>query len=147
MEHLLEQRYAIKFSVKLGKTGKETHDMIKEAYGDAAMGRLGVFDWHKLFQEGRERVEDDDRSGRPLTSKTKETVSRVKNLLSRDRRMSIRMIADDLSIPQTQVFKMVKENLAMRKEESVRKVCAVSVVRGAKGQPESDLPGSSSSCE
>ena len=53
MERLLEQRYEIKFCVKLGKTGKEIHNMIKEAYGDAAMGRSGVFEWHKLFQECR----------------------------------------------------------------------------------------------
>nr|XP_027310934.1 protein GVQW3-like [Anas platyrhynchos] len=109
MERLLEQRYAIKFCVKLGNKGKETHDMIKEAYGDAAMRR--------------ERVEDNDRSGCPSTSKTNENVSQVKNLLNRDCRMSIRMIADDLSIPQTQVFEMVKENLAMRK------VCAKFVPR------------------
>uniref|UniRef100_A0A8B9ZUC3 Transposase n=1 Tax=Anas zonorhyncha TaxID=75864 RepID=A0A8B9ZUC3_9AVES len=108
-KRLLEQRYAIKFCVKLGKTGKETHDMIKEAYGDAAMGRSCVCEWHKLFREGRERVEDDDRSGHPSTSKTNENV--------------IRMIADDLSIPQTQVFEMVKENLA------TRKVCAKLVPR------------------
>jgi len=79
------------------------------------MGRSCVFEWHKLFREGRERVEDDDRSGHPSTSKTNENVSRVKHLLNHDRRMSSRMIADDLSIPQTQVFEMVKENLAMRK--------------------------------
>uniref|UniRef100_U3I6B1 Mos1 transposase HTH domain-containing protein n=1 Tax=Anas platyrhynchos platyrhynchos TaxID=8840 RepID=U3I6B1_ANAPP len=108
---------------QLGKTGKETHDMIKEAYGDAAMGRLGVFEWHKLFREGRERVEDNDCSGCPSTSKTNENVLRVKNLLNHDRRMSIRMLADDLSIPQTQVFEMVKENLAMRK------VCVKFVLR------------------
>ncbi|GFV49052.1 uncharacterized protein TNCV_5065361 [Trichonephila clavipes] len=35
MERFLEQQYAIKVCVKLGKTGKETHDMVKEAYGDA----------------------------------------------------------------------------------------------------------------
>uniref|UniRef100_A0A8C3CU13 Mos1 transposase HTH domain-containing protein n=1 Tax=Cairina moschata TaxID=8855 RepID=A0A8C3CU13_CAIMO len=123
MERLLEQRDEIKFCVKLSKTGKETHNMIKEAYGDAAMGRSGVFGWHKLFREGRERVEDDDRSRRPSTSKTNENVSRVENLLNCDRRMSVRMIADDLSIPQTQVFEMVKENLAMRK------VCTMFVPR------------------
>ncbi|XP_071879535.1 protein GVQW3-like [Anas platyrhynchos] len=119
----MEQRHTIKFCVKLGKMGKETHNMIKEAYGDAAMGRLGVFEWRKLFREGRERVGDDDHSGRPLTSKTNENVLRVKNLLNRVHRMSIRMIVDDLSIPQTQVFEMVKENLAMRK------VCAKFVPR------------------
>ncbi|GFW74166.1 hypothetical protein TNCV_4177111 [Trichonephila clavipes] len=32
MERFLEQQYTIKFCVKLGKTGEETHDMIKEAY-------------------------------------------------------------------------------------------------------------------
>ncbi|GFS54072.1 uncharacterized protein TNCV_3728921 [Trichonephila clavipes] len=62
MEHFLEQRYAIKFCIKLGKTGKDTNDMIEEAYGDAVMGRSGVFEWHMLFREDRERVEY-DRSG------------------------------------------------------------------------------------
>ncbi|GFU10190.1 protein GVQW3 [Trichonephila clavipes] len=100
MESFLEQRYAITFCVKLGKTGKETHDMIKKAFGDAAMGRSGVFDWHKLLLEGRERVENDDRSIRPCpsTSKTNQNVSRVKNLLNSDRRMSMIMIADELNV-------------------------------------------------
>ena len=41
--------------------------------------------------------------------KSNENVSRVKHLLNSDRRMSIRMIADELSIPQTQVFEIVTE--------------------------------------
>ncbi|XP_072143940.1 protein GVQW3-like [Dermacentor andersoni] len=97
--------------------------MIKEACGYAAMGRSGVFEWHKLFREGRERVEDDDSSGRPSTSKTNENVSQVKNLWNSDRRMSIRMIVDDLSVPQTQVFEILTENLA------TWKVCAKFVPR------------------
>ncbi|GFS53676.1 hypothetical protein TNCV_730911 [Trichonephila clavipes] len=36
---------------KLGKTGQQTYDMIKETYGDVAMSRSGVFEWHKLFPE------------------------------------------------------------------------------------------------
>ncbi|XP_075538180.1 uncharacterized protein LOC142572723 [Dermacentor variabilis] len=31
--------------------GKETHYMIKEAYGDAAMATSAVFEWHKLSRE------------------------------------------------------------------------------------------------
>ncbi|GFU94861.1 protein GVQW3 [Trichonephila clavipes] len=119
MERFLEQRYVIKFSslvqTQLGKTGKENHDMIKEAYGTTTMGRWGVFEWHKLFRLGR----DEDRSRYPSTSKTKkQNVSRVKKLLSSDPRRNIRMIADELSIPQTQVFEILKGTLA------VRKVCA-----------------------
>lgn len=51
-------------------------------------------------------------------SKTKENVLQVKYLLNHDRRMSIRMVADELSMSQIQVFEIVTENL------SIRKVCA-----------------------
>lgn len=52
MERLLEQRSAIKFCVKPGKTGKETHDMIKEAHSDVAydMARSGVFSGISFFK-------------------------------------------------------------------------------------------------
>ncbi|GFY28150.1 hypothetical protein TNCV_4394841 [Trichonephila clavipes] len=39
---------------------------------------------------------------------------RVKNLLNSDRWMSIKMISDELSIPQTQVFEILTRTLAMR---------------------------------
>lgn len=32
------------FYIKLGKTSKKTHDIIKKAYGAAAMDRLGIFE-------------------------------------------------------------------------------------------------------
>ncbi|GFW96087.1 hypothetical protein TNCV_958011 [Trichonephila clavipes] len=67
----------------------------------------------RLVKVDTERVEDNDHSGRPSTSKTNQNVSRVKNLQNSDRRMSIRMIADEPDIPQTQVFKIVTGTLAM----------------------------------
>ncbi|GFW23201.1 hypothetical protein TNCV_3803011 [Trichonephila clavipes] len=39
----------------------------------------------------------------------------VKNLVNSYRRMSIRMIADELNIPQSQVFEIVTATLVMRK--------------------------------
>ncbi|GFW21556.1 protein GVQW3 [Trichonephila clavipes] len=83
MERFLEQRYTIKFCLKLGKTCKETHDMIKEAYDVATMGRSDVFGWHKLCREGKERVEDDDRSGRPSTSNTNQNAVFLVEALTR----------------------------------------------------------------
>nr|CAH7720081.1 unnamed protein product [Callosobruchus chinensis] len=98
MEKNLEQRYAIKFCVKLGKTATETLGMLKDAYGDAAMSRSTVFEWHKLFREGRELVEDDQRAGRPSTSRIGENVAKVKALLDTDHRTNIRLIVDELGI-------------------------------------------------
>ena len=39
MEKSLEQRYAIKFCVKLGKTPGHTYRMIQEAFGDDSMSK------------------------------------------------------------------------------------------------------------
>jgi hypothetical protein len=40
------------------------------------MSSTHVFEWHKRFVEGREEVEDDERTGRPSSSKTKENVEK-----------------------------------------------------------------------
>lgn len=93
MQRLLEQRCSIKFCVKLKKTGMETFKMIKEAYKEDAMSRAMVFMWHKRFKDGREDVEDDERSGRPSTSRTDENLAKVRQVLNSDRPLSIRMIA------------------------------------------------------
>lgn len=55
MVSLLEQRYMVKFC---GKTASGTHDMIKTAFESDSMGLSSIFEWHKLFQEGRKQVED-----------------------------------------------------------------------------------------
>ena len=94
MEIFLEQRHAVKFCVKLNKTSKETFDMLKEAFGDACMSYSQAKKWHKAFKEGREAITDEARSGRPTTSRTDEHLTRVRELLNKDRRMSIRMIAE-----------------------------------------------------
>lgn len=123
MEKNLEQRYAIKFCVKLGKTATETLEMIKDAFKDAAMSRSTVFEWHKLFREGRELVEDDQRAGRPSTSRIDENVAKVKVLLDSNRRTNIRLVVDELGISYGSVQKIITEDLAMRK------VCAKFVPR------------------
>jgi len=67
MQENIEQRYAIKFCVKLNKSATETFASLTEAYGDATLSRTMIFKWHKAFKEGRENVEDNPRSGRPIS--------------------------------------------------------------------------------
>jgi len=59
----IEQRYAIKFCVKLNKSATQTVASLTEANGDNTLSRTMIFKWHKAFKEGRENVEDDPRSG------------------------------------------------------------------------------------
>ncbi|GFV56975.1 hypothetical protein TNCV_1678561 [Trichonephila clavipes] len=44
---------------KLDKTGTETYEMMKTAFGDEAMSRTRVFVWFRRFKEGRQSVNSD----------------------------------------------------------------------------------------
>jgi len=56
--------------VKLGKSARETHDLLKKVYGDECLFRIQVFEWFKRFKEEREEIGNDQRPGHPSTSKT-----------------------------------------------------------------------------
>ncbi|XP_026333857.1 protein GVQW3-like [Hyposmocoma kahamanoa] len=111
----LEQRYAVKFCVLLGKNTVETNEMIKQAFKDKALSESSVRKWHKMFRDGREEVTDEARSGRPSTSRTDENVDRVRQLLNEDRRQGVRLIAQTLNIAKSTVHRIVTEELHMRK--------------------------------
>ncbi|GFW67544.1 HTH_48 domain-containing protein [Trichonephila clavipes] len=69
MQQSIEQGYAIKFCVRLGKSGASTLEMIQQAYSRESLSQAQVFRRHKMFIEGRESMEDKPRAGRPSTSR------------------------------------------------------------------------------
>ena len=71
------------------KTAKETHEMLKLVYGDAAVTMKMVYKWFEWFCNGCELVEDEERSGRPSTSKTQENVERVSEMIRSNRWLTI----------------------------------------------------------
>ena len=77
MQENIGQCYAIKFCLKLNKSATETFASLTQAYGDATLSRTMVFKWRKAFKEGRENVEDDPRSGRPISSTNDQNVEVV----------------------------------------------------------------------
>jgi len=50
------QRCVIEFCVKLGKTGNETLEMLRQAYGGETLSRAAVFQWWRHFKDGKTRV-------------------------------------------------------------------------------------------
>ena len=63
-----EQRVCVKLCSKLEKRTTETRQMLKQAYGDAELGRTQTFEWFSISREGRNSVKDDPMAGRPNTS-------------------------------------------------------------------------------
>jgi hypothetical protein len=56
----MEQRAAIKFCFKLGKSASETYELLQKAYGSYSLCRSTTFEWFKRFREGCESLEEDD---------------------------------------------------------------------------------------
>jgi hypothetical protein len=72
--------------------------MLQKAYGESALKKTNVYEWYKSFQDGREDVEDDERSSRPSTSLIDENVTKVEKMVMNDRRITIREVANEAGI-------------------------------------------------
>ena len=51
-----------------------------------------------MFSEDREDVNDEERAGRPRASTTDENIDEVKKIILVNRRITVREVAEDLSI-------------------------------------------------
>jgi hypothetical protein len=111
----LEQWINIKFCVKISKSTSETLALLTVAYGEYTMKKSSFFDWHSRYKEGREDVQDDPRSGQPKTQRTDANVDRVRTLVLSDRRLGVRVIAEELNINRETVQHTVKKDLGMIK--------------------------------
>jgi len=69
----------------------------------------------KRFSEGRESVTDEERSGWPTTSRTKENIAKIRQILRENRRLTVRSIAEQANIDRETVSKILTEDLDMRK--------------------------------
>jgi len=52
-----------------------------QVYGDSAMKKTEVYKWVKRSSEGRESVTDEEKSGRPTTSRNEENIARVRQIV------------------------------------------------------------------
>jgi hypothetical protein len=77
MSENIEQRGYIQFCHKLDKTATKTYQMLLLAYGDETMSRARVFKWFKRFKECRKTLENDEREGRPSTSRNEEMIQKI----------------------------------------------------------------------
>ncbi|UYV68205.1 hypothetical protein LAZ67_5003382, partial [Cordylochernes scorpioides] len=77
----MEQRAVIKFNAKLGRSASETYILMKQVYGTLCLSKSNVFIWHKRFSDGRNTLEDDKHTGRPSSSKTPESIEKVREFV------------------------------------------------------------------
>ena len=88
---------------------------MQKAYGNEAVNRSNIFRWYSRFRDGGKLVEDDERIGRQKSTRNEVNVAAVAYLVKNDRQIASRMIAESLNIPETVVFRILKEDLGKRK--------------------------------
>ena len=87
---------------------------LQEVYGDTALKKSVVCDWFSQFKKGQETMEDDQRSRRPLTSRTKEMIEKVWQLIQCDWRMTIVELEQEVGISHGSIHTILSDNVKMR---------------------------------
>ncbi|UYV64848.1 hypothetical protein LAZ67_3002154 [Cordylochernes scorpioides] len=100
---------------KLVKKCADAFRMLTVAYGEATMSRSNVYRWYKMFSEGREDVNDEERAGRPSTSTTDEKINEVEKMILANRRITVREVAEDLNISIGSCHSIFINDLGMRR--------------------------------
>ena len=113
-----EQRCIVKFYVKLGKSCNDMETDLRAVYGEEAMKPRTIRKWAKRYQEGRESVEDDERSGRPVTASGDEAVVNVQTFFIQHPKATCKNMEEKLGLSKSSVFRILKDKL------NYSKICA-----------------------
>jgi hypothetical protein len=79
------------------------------------MKKSNVFEWHRPLKEGRKDVQDDPGSGQPKTQRTDANMNGIRTLTRSDRRLGVRLIAEEINMNRETVRQIITEDLGMRK--------------------------------
>ena len=108
-------RAVIEFLTLENNAPSDIYDRMVKIYQDQCPSYATIKRWSAEFRRGRKSLEDDPRSGRPVTSTTSETIEAVENIVMEDRRVTIRQIEDTLGISFGSVGTILHEHLGMNK--------------------------------
>ena len=87
----------------------------RKFYGDECLSRIQVFEWFKRFKERREEIGNDQRPGRPSTSKTEAIIEKIGEIVRQNRRLSIREIAELINIDKEVIRQILHNNFNMKR--------------------------------
>lgn len=110
-----EYRVIFYYNFKRGLSYQECHEEMFGAFGKECPSLSTVFRWYKEFQRGNYNLDDEERPGRPITSRTQEKIDAVRKLITIDRRITCRQIEEILHIGASTLNSILHEDLKVKK--------------------------------
>ena len=109
------KRAIICFHWMEGLTQEQSHEKLVKVLGDMAPSRTTVFNWFAEFNRGRRSLKDEDRTGRPISATSEENVSKVRELVENDRKVTYHQIAEVLMIGNSSIQTILHDHLKLKK--------------------------------
>ena len=85
--------------------------MMKKVDDDDCLSHSRIHEWFKRFQEGREALEDDERSGQPRNVVNDETAEIVHQFIRKEPISSLKYMESELGISAASIYRILIENL------------------------------------
>jgi hypothetical protein len=82
----IQKRNSIKFCANPRKSVIDTLEMIRQAFREEIISRARMFEWHARFRASRTSTEDNQPTGRPISSTMPDTVAKLHQLILEDQR-------------------------------------------------------------
>ena len=82
------------------------------------LGRSQIFQWFSRFKAGRTSTDDEEHTGRPVSSSAPEMIERVRQIIREDRLHTIDEVSMLVGISHGTCLKILTEDLKMRRVES-----------------------------
>ena len=105
----------IKHCFLIGKNTVQVQQWLEKCYRENSPSKTTICRWYADFKHGRTNTEDAERPGRPTEVATPENTKKILKIILSDREVKSQEIADFLKISKGTVFKVVHENLSMKK--------------------------------
>ena len=110
-----EKRVVIKYlNVKCLSAAKISGEL-NSVLGDNALLGATIYRWIAEFQRGWKSTEDEHRSGRPVDVCTDENVRHVNDMITADRRLTVRYVAACLKLSDSATHHVITNALGFNK--------------------------------
>ncbi|CAF3870852.1 unnamed protein product, partial [Rotaria sp. Silwood1] len=108
-------RFYIKVRTALNIEARTIHDELHTVFGDEAPSYRTVARRAQWFREGSEEIEDEERSGRPVTETTLDNIEEIRSIVNDDPHVIIAELQEHTGLSYGTVHRILSDHLELRK--------------------------------